>query len=368
MKTLLVIANEWTTIVHFRMEILDSLLKANYRVVVALPVCQEAEPIREIGCELVNLDIARHGKNPLKDLALLKQCRNLIKKYRPGAVITYTVKPNIYGSYACRLTGTPYINNVTGIGTILQSKSALSSLMLKMMKLAFRKSSCVFFQNKDNYERFLKEGVVTEKTHMELLPGSGVNLEKFNYAPMNENSDTIRFIIVSRIRHDKGYSEFFDAAEQIKAKYPKTEFHVAGWYEDDDLHERIDDLVKKGIIIYHGSISQEEVHQRIAESTCLIHPSYHEGMANVILEAAATGRAVLASNICGCKEAVEDGKTGYLFEAKSTSSLVEAIERFLKLSREEKIQFGKAGREKMEKEFDRKLVAGKLIEQIEIIV
>lgn len=368
MKTVLVVANEWTTIVHFRMEILESLVKAGYKVVVALPVCREAEPIKALGCELVDLAVARHGKNPLKDLNLLKQCRRLIKRHAPDVVVTYTVKPNIYGSYACRLTKTPYINNITGIGTILQSKSALSSLMLDMMKPAFKKSKCVFFQNKDNYERFLAEGVITKKTCAEFLPGSGVNLQKFEYVPMNEEENITRFIIVSRIRHDKGYSEFFDAAEYIKGKYPNTEFHVVGWYEDDDLHERLDDLVNKGVILYHGSIPQEEVHEQIAGSTCLIHPSYHEGMANVILEAAATGRAVLASDICGCKEAIDDGKTGYLFDVKSSVSLISAIEKFLQLPKEEKIRFGQMGRRKMENEFDRKLVAQKLIEQIETII
>ncbi len=366
MKKILIIANEWTTIVHFRLEIIESLIKAGYHVIGALPVCEQADIIRETGCELVNLDVARHGKNPFKDFAMMKQCRAIIGRYKPDVVVTYTIKPNVYGSYACRLTKTPYINNITGIGTILQKKSALSLLMMKMMKLAFKKSSCVFFQNTDNYERFLKEGVINKKTNVDFLPGSGVNLDKFALAPM-KNDDIVKFIIVSRARHDKGYAEYFDAAEKIKEKYPNTEFHVVGWYEDDDLRERLDFLTERGIITYHGSLSQTEVHQKIAECSCLIHPSYHEGMANVILEAAATGRPVLASNICGCKEAIEDGRSGLLFDAGSTESLVEAIERFLKLSADERIQMGLAGRRKMEYEYDRSIVAEKLIKQIKAI-
>ena len=367
MKKVLVIANEWSTIVHFRMEILKRMTEEHYQVIVALPVCKEAEPIRELGCELVNLDVSRHGTNPVKDLAMMFQCRKLIRQYRPDVVVTYTVKPNIYGSFACMMTKTHYINNITGIGSVLQSKSVLSSLMLKMMKSAFRKSDCVYFQNRDNYERFLQSKVISEKTPVGFLPGSGVNLEAFRYTPMDESDPVVKFTIVSRIRRDKGYSEFFDAAEAVKAKYPNTEFHVVGGYEEEEYRERLDQLAEQKTVIYHGSLSHEEVFRQIAGSTCLIHPSYHEGMANVILEAAATGRPVIASNISGCKEGVDDGKTGYLFDVQSSEALIRTIEKFLSLSKKEQALMGQMGRKKMEDTFDRRLVSQILIDRIESI-
>lgn len=363
MKKVLIIANEWTTIVHFRMEILQGLIKARMQVVVALPVCDEAKHITDMGCELVNINVSRHGTNPVRELKLLKECKAVIKQHKPDIVITYTVKPNIYGGIACQMLKIPYLSNVTGVGTVLQSKSVVARLMLLLMRKGFKKSSCVFFQNQDNYQRFLDEKVINDNTPVAFLPGSGVNLEKFSYVPYPK-CDINRFVIVSRVRHDKGYAEFFDAAEIVKAKHSDCEFHVVGWYEDEDLRQRVDELKEQGTIIYHGSLSQEEVHNVVSQCSCLVHPSYHEGMANVILEAAATGRPVIATNICGCKEAVEDGITGFLCEVKNSASLAEQMEKFIGLSPEQQESMGNAGRMKMEREFDRKKVANILLSKI----
>ena len=186
-----------------------------------------------------------------------------------------------------------------------------------------------------------------------------------SYEDFPEDDGITRFVIVSRVRVDKGYGEFLDAAEAIKAKYPYTEFHAVGWYEEK-MDNRVEILNENGTIIFHGEKTQEEVHKIIKSCQCLIHPSYHEGMANVILEAA--GRPVIASNIPGCREAFDEGVTGFGCEVKSSESLIAAIERFLDVPYEKRIEMGKRGREKMEKEFDRKFVAQIYIKEIERIL
>ena len=364
---LLLIVNDETTIYNFRREILRAFHNQGYDVTLCIPEGEHTKEIEACGCKLVNIAVNRHGTNPLQDLKFMMTCRRMIKQYSPDIVLTYTIKPNVYGSLACQREKVPYINNITGLGTVLQNDSPLARLMLLLQKIAFKKSSCVFFQNRANCDALKEKGVISSQTPVEILPGSGVNLDLHAYAPARQNDGRIKFIIVSRIREDKGYNEFFEAAERIKDAYPNTEFHVVGWYEEDKYKKRIDELVERGIIVYHGMQVQEEVHKLVADSDCSVLPTYHEGMANVLLEAAATGRPVIATRIPGCREAFEDGVTGYGCEVKSVESLVEAMEKLIHTPYEKRVEMGRLGRVKMEKEFDRNFVARKYIAQIERI-
>lgn len=364
----MIFANDEKTIINFRREIVSSFIKNGYEVLVCLPKDDDSYIIEELGCKVIDLAVSRHGTSIIQDFNLIKNCVSLIKKHRPDIVLTYTVKPNIYTSIACQKTRTPYINNVTGLGSVLQNKSALSTLILKLQKFAYRKSSCVFFQNESNLAELKKCGVISSKIKTVVIPGSGVNLQLQKYEEFPADDGVTRFVLVSRVREDKGFNEFFEAAKRVKEKYSNTEFHVIGWYEEDSYKETIDSLVEKNIIIYHGKKLQEEVHEIEKNCNCLIHPSYHEGMANVLLEAAATGRPVIASDIPGCRETFEDGVTGYSCKVKDADSLAEAIEKFINTPYEKQIEMGKLGREKMEKEFDRQIVVSKYLEVINQIL
>ncbi len=364
MKRILIIANDESTILNFRCEIVSAFVQAGFDVTVCYPLAENTESIASLGCKVEHVTVSRHGKDVLKDIKFLFDCKKLIKTHQPDIVLTYTVKPNIYASIACQMTKTPYLNNVTGLGSILQNGGALSKLILKLQKFGYRKSSCVFFQNIENRDKLKELGVIKESTPTAILPGSGVNLEKQKYEPFPSDDGITRFVIVSRVRADKGYNEFFEAAQSIKQKYPNTEFHVIGWYEEEALTPMVDKLHSEGIIIYHGKKLQEEVHEIEKNCNCLVHPSYHEGMANVLLEAAATGRPVIASNIHGCMEAFEECVTGFGCEPKSAASLAEAMEKLVHTPHEKQIEMGKLARRKMEKEFDRNIVAQKYIEMI----
>lgn len=365
---LLIIANDETTIYNFRREIIKAFSLKGYIVVVCYPEGSHTSEIEICGCKFENIQVSRRGKNPLKDLAFMSACKQLIKRHKPDIVLTYTVKPNIYASFACQQMHVPYINNVTGLGSILQSDSILAKVILFLQKTAFRKSSCVFFQNKSNCQLMLEKGVVKNSNNVQILPGSGVNLELHCFVPIRKDDGVVRFIIVSRIREDKGYNEFFEAAEQLKTKYTNIEFHVVGWYEEDYYKTRVDDLANRGIIIYHGKQDQSAVHKLVANCDCSVLPSYHEGMANVLLEAASCGRPVIASKVPGCIETFEDGVTGIGCEVKSVVSLACAMEKFIQMPYSDRVEMGKLGRIKMEKEFDRNIVANKYIAQIEKVI
>lgn len=364
MAKILIFANDESTIYNFRRELLAALIKDKFRVLVCCPFGEHSHEIERIGCELVDIKVERHGKNIFKEIRLAGKYLRILKKHSPDIVLTYTIKPNIYASIACQLAGIPYINNVTGLGSVFQNKGGLSKLLLLLQKIAYRKSSCVFFQNADNYKKMKECKVISDRIPVQILPGSGVNLELQAYVGFPEDDGITRFIIIARIRADKGYQEFFEAAEKLKFKYPDTEFHVVGWYEEDRLKAKVHDLMKKGIIIYHGSQVQEEVHRLIAKCNCLVHPSYHEGMANVLLEAAATGRPVIATRISGCREAFEEGISGYGCEAKDPKSLLEAMEKMVLTPYEVQERMGRVGRKKMEREFDRNIVVNVYRKQI----
>jgi len=364
---LLLIVNDETTIYNFRREILRAFHANGYDVTLCIPEGSHTKEIEACGCNIVNIKVQRHGTNPIQDLKFLKTCLKQINANQPDIVLTYTVKPNIYGSIAAQIKRVPYINNITGLGTVLQSDSALARLMLSLQKFAYKRSSCVFFQNESNYKALLDKGVVRKETPVEILPGSGVNLELHFFVPMMPDDGVVKFVIVSRIRKDKGYNEFFDAARAVKEKYPNTEFHVIGWYEEEFYKKRIDDLVNEGVIVYHGKKVQEEVHNIVASCDCSVLPSYHEGMANVLLEAAATGRPVIASRIPGCQETFDEGITGYGCDVKSAESLRVAMEKMVLTPYEKRVEMGRLGRKKMEKEFDRSFVADKYIKYIERI-
>lgn len=366
MFKVLVLANDETTIYNFRRELLKRLISDNFKVYVCFPQGSEkTQAIADMGCELVDISIERKGKNPIKDIGIIAEYRRILKKYNPDIVFTYTVKPNIYGGIACARLGVPYVANITGLG-VISNRGFMQTLLLKMQKYAFRKAQKVFFQNEDNYILYKNKEIINQQGS--IIPGSGVNLQLHRFESYPENGRVIRFITVSRIVEKKGYDELFEAAQIIKSKYDNVEFHVIGWYESDKYKRIIEKLEKQNVIIYHGSQPQETVHELVAQSDCLIHASYYpEGMSNVLLEAQACGRPVITTNHTGCRDTMEDGKTGILIEAASVDDLVNGIERFLGMEYIDRVSMGKRARKMMEERFDRQIVVDAYMKEINAI-
>ncbi|MBQ8868887.1 MAG: glycosyltransferase family 4 protein [Oscillospiraceae bacterium] len=354
----LILANNDVGLYKFRKELLEALLSEN-EVHISLPYGEFVDDMIEMGCIYHNIEFDRHGTNPIKELGQISYYKKLIKEIAPDVVLTYTIKPNVYGGMACTALKVPYLCNITGLGITIENKGIMQKLSLALYRLGLRKAHKVFFQNQRNLEFMLNHKVVNGEYHV--LPGSGVNLQNFSlveYPPENEN---INFLFIGRVMKDKGVDEFLSMAKQIKALYPNTNFDIVGMI-DGDYEQVISSAVDDGYINYHGQ--QSDVKPFIKKSHCVVLPSYHEGMANVLLEAAASGRPVIATDIAGCRETFDDGVTGYDCKARSAESLIDAVERFIKLPYGQKAQMGKNGRKKVEQQFDRQIVIDIYLKEI----
>jgi galacturonosyltransferase len=286
----------------------------------------------------------------------------IVKFVNPDYILTFTIKPNIYGGIVARMNKIKYIVNITGLGSSIQSKSILNFVSTSMYRIALKKAHCVFFQNQDNLE-FMKEKRIV-KSHYVLIPGSGVNLEKFSYIEYPKEEEDIRFLFIGRIMKEKGIDELLNAADSIVKNYPRVSFSIIGPLEEK-YAKTLEKYATGGAINYLGF--KKDVTSHIANSHALINPSYHEGMSNVLLEAAATGRPVIASTIPGCVEIFDEGVTGVGFKPKNTQDLVRAIIFFIKLPHDKKIEMGIQARRKMEKMYDRKIVIKSYLEEMDII-
>lgn len=357
--TVMFIVNHNITIYNFRKELVESLVKDNYRVVAILPVTEETKKITDLGCEVIDVPVERRGTNPIHDFKLFLTYRKIMKKVRPDVVLTYTIKPNVYGGLAAGSLKVPYICTVTGLGVAIEGGGILKKISLMLYKAGLSKVEKVFFQNAENQKVF--EEAKIGKGRYELVNGSGVNIEEYSSIPFPGDKEAVEFVFISRVQKAKGIDNYLEMAEQIKAAYPDTVFHILGFCEED-YKERLEKMTKDGMIRYHGM--QQDIRPVLRRCQCLVHPSFHEGMSNVCMEAAAAGRVVIASNISGCREIVEEGVTGFLVNPGDTKDLARGVEQFLNLRYNEKMQMGENGRRKMRKDFNRQTVVLKYREEI----
>ena len=348
MKKILILANDVTTILQFRTELVLALVEAGNKVLVSIPKSERNSEIEALGATVIETNSSRHGTNPLEDFSLYLNYRKLIKEHKPDFVLTYTVKPNAYGGFACGQLKVPYAANVTGLG-VIEDEGLLQKLMLTLYKVGCRKAKCVFFQNKSNLEFFKNKKVVDN--NVELLPGSGVNIEKFSYLDYPQGKKT-NIVFVGRIIKDKGVFELAEAAKQYLDN-DNVQFTIVGSVEYGSENP-FSDLSNVNCVGFH-----KDVRPFLKDAHAVILPSYHEGMANVLLEGASSGRPILASRIPGCEETFDEGVTGFSFEAKNADSIKEAVQKFLSLTNEQKCEMGRKGREKMENQFNRKIVIDK---------
>lgn len=355
----LVLSNFGMGLYKFRKELLQELMSHGHEVFVSLPKDEYIPLLESLGCKYIESKVDRRGTNPIADIKLLTSYLRIIRNIEPDVVLTYTIKPNVYGGIACRMTRTPYIPNITGLGTAVENEGLMQKITLSLYKVALKSAKCVFFQNEPNRQFFIDRRIIKHKS--KVIPGSGVNLEQHCYEDYPNDKENIRFLFIGRIMRAKGIDELFKAAKKIKENQKNVEFHIVGFYEEG-YSEELRELNDSGIIHYHGQ--QDDVHKFIKDSHATILPSYHEGTSNVLLESASTGRPILASNVTGCKETFDDGVSGIGFEVKSDKALVCAIQQFLDLPHENKKQMGIAGRMKMEQEYDRRIVIGAYLEQI----
>ncbi len=361
MSKIVVLTNSIVGIRCFRIEVMKKFCDDGHDVTIYCPEHEEIQEITDAGCKVGFVkNIERRGTSILKDIKLFFEYVKILIKEKPDIVFSYTIKPNIYGALACAILNIPCVPNITGLGSAVENGGKMQLLTVFLYKIGFVRVKKVFFQNQENMDFFVKKKIAMGKH--EILPGSGVNLEKFSLLPYPEK-DTVEFAFISRIMREKGADQYLEAAEIIKEKYPDTVFHVCGSCEET-YQQKLRKMQEKGTIIYHGRLKDiRDIHKEIH---CTIHPTYYpEGMSNVLLESCASGKTVITTNRSGCREIVDDGINGYIIEQKNTEDLVLKIEKFLSLSFEERKQMGIAGRKKVEKEFDRNIVIDKYIKELE---
>lgn len=344
----------------FRKELIEALIADGYEMLISCPDGPKFELMKDIPYIYDNPDIDRRGTNPVTDFGLLMHYRKLFKKYRPAVVLTYTAKPNVYASIAAHWMGIPVINNLTGLGSVVNESGMKQAFIMWLFKLAYQKSACMMFQNATNMQVAIDQGMV--KGDYKLIPGSGVNTDRYPLQPYPAGGDgkegePVVFNYIGRVLHDKGVDDYIEAAKRIKAKYPQTEFNMLGFIEPTEIHyeEDLRILGEQGIVQYRGS--QKDVKPWVARAHATIHPStYGEGMSNVLLESASMGRFIITTNNPGCQETLEHEKTGFIYQGGNVDALVETMERFLAMPNETRQKMGEAGRERVKAQFSREFV------------
>lgn len=359
MKKILILANNDIGLYNFRKELLERLLKEKYKVYISLPMGDRVIEMEEMGCHYICTEINRHGMNPFQDFKLLLHYKKIMKEVKPDCVLGYTIKPNIYGAIAADTQKIPFIANITGLGSAVENESIIQKILILLYKFAFRNVKKVFFQNTSNMQFFESKKIAIGRYG--LLPGSGVNLERYQLLDYPD-TEKYKFLFISRIMKEKGIDQYLEAAKRIRDKYMNTEFHICGFCEEE-YEGILAKFQEEGTIIYHGLI--HDVPDFLKQIHCVVHPTYYpEGLSNVLLEACASGRPIITTNRPGCREVVESEKNGFIVEEKNAEDLYNKIERFILLPDEEKKAMGVFGRKKVENEFNRQIVIEAYMKEI----
>ncbi|MDN5216222.1 glycosyltransferase family 4 protein [Fulvivirgaceae bacterium BMA12] len=363
MKVAIVINTSWN-IYNFRLGLVKALIDSGHEVVAIAPEDDYSRLLVENGCKFVAVSMDTQGVNPIKDLKLVYNLWKTYRKIAPDVILQYTIKPNIYGSLAARLLKIPVINNVSGLGTVFLKKNLLSGISKLLYRIAFLSPKRVFFQNEDDRKLFLDRKLVKpEKTA--LLPGSGINLQRFSQLPMPD-SGGFSFLLISRIIQDKGIREFIEAIRLLRSENVNARFQVLG--AKDPKHKRgiplaeIDQWVTGGLIEYLGTT--DDVQSFISSAHCVLLPSYREGTPRTLLEAAATGRPLIASDVPGCREVVKHGYNGLLCEVKSAEDLAGKMKDMMNFEDEMLTEMGNNSRKLVENNFDEQIVINKYCQTI----
>lgn len=364
-KRVLFLVNHAISIYNFRKELVEKLLAEGYEVIISSPADIRINKLVEMGCRFEEIEMDRRGTNILKELNLFLKYRSLIKNVNPSVILSYTIKPNIYGGIAASQLKVPYIANITGLGNAFSNENIRSKVLIRLYKVAFRKINHLYFQNRSNLE------YITRKINIDgrytLLPGSGVNIKEFPLST-TDDSTTINILYIGRLMQSKGINELIDMIElnSNDERLKNVVFQFVGFFDDENLKKRFSDLINKSNVELYDH--QEDIRSFISQSHAVILPSHHEGMSNSLLESASMGRPLLASNIPGCKEIIDDGVNGFVFEPKDSNSMYDAIKKFTSLSFEERKEMGLQSRLKVEREFDRNIVVNEYLKNIKEIL
>ena len=368
-KKVLILLNSSWNVMNFRSNLIRQLLRDGYDVHVASPFDAYSERITALGCQYVPVSIDNKGTNPFVDFLFFIRCIKLFFSVKPDVLLSYTIKPNIYGSLVARLFNLPVIHNIAGLGATFSKNGWLNNVVRSLYRAALSRSAMVFFQNMDDRNLFVDEGLISHK-RVDLLPGSGVDLKKFNPLPASKNTK-VYFLLIARLLWEKGVGDFVQAAQILRQRGIKAEFFVLGFLDVQNpsaiTQQQMDEWVAEGLVNYLGV--SDNVSEHIAAADCIVLPSYYrEGTPRTLLEAAAMAKPIVTTDAVGCREAVEDGVNGFLCEPRNPEDLANKMQIFSQLSHDDRNLMGKRSREKVEREFDEKIVINKYCQTIKSIL
>jgi glycosyltransferase involved in cell wall biosynthesis len=357
---IIITVNAAWNVVNFRRSLIEAFISDGHTVAVLAPPdvsVSVMEDLKLLGCRFLPLEMDRESLNPIKNFTLIGRMKKAFREERPDVIFSYTIKNNIFGSLAAAKLGIPFVPNITGLGTAFLSGRFLQKISVCLYRYAFRRNSITFFQNHDDKNFFLNHKIITNQ-QARLIPGSGIDLNHFKpTAYPSDHKETI-FLMITRIIRDKGVLEYVETAREIKSKFPNVRFQILGSIDTANRNaidaKIVQSWVNEGIIEYLGI--SDDVRPHISISHCIVLPSYREGAPRTLIEGASMARPVIASDVPGCREVVENSKTGYLCKARDKKDLMRCVNDFMTLQHEEKALMGRLGREKMVKSFDDSIV------------
>lgn len=368
-KILISLNSSWY-IYNMRAGLLRALIDGGFDVIAAAPLDGHESKLEAMGCRLIALSVDNKGTNPLRDSILCLRYLRLFRRESPDVFLGYGIKPNVYGSLAAHLLGIPVINNISGLGTTFIRDTWLTPIAKALYWLALRSSTTVFFQNQDDRDLFVILKLVRPE-QTALLPGSGINLEEFRPLPaVSYEPKAPRFLLIARLLWDKGVGEFVDAARIVKTAFPEAQFQLLGSLGVENRtaisKTTVTEWVEEGVVEYLGATDNVKPH--IAASNCVVLPSYREGTPRTLLEAAAMGKPLIATDVPGCREVVDHGRNGFLCEVRNPEDLAQKLLEFMNSSDKERAQMGQESRAKVERQFDETIVIARYLETIEEIL
>lgn len=368
-RKILVAANATWNLVNFRVGLIRGLVAAGYEVVAVAPSDEYAPQLTELGCRYVPLSMDNKGTHPGRDLLFFLRFLRLLRKESPAICLGYTIKLNIYGSLAAHARGIPVINTIEGLGAVFMQKTWLTHLVSRLYRMSLLRSSKAYFLNDEDMALFIDDGLVP-KPVADRLPGIGVDLDRFTPVPLSGKTP-LRFLLIARMLWDKGVGEFVEAARILKKQGLDANFCLLGFLDVQNpaaiSRQQMDEWIAEGVIHYLGV--SDNVAEEIAQADCIVLPSYYrEGTPRTLLEAAAMARPIVTTDSVGCRDVVDDGVNGYLCKPRDAVDLADKISKMVALSHSKRTAMGLRGREKMEREFDEKIVINKYLTVIEEVL
>ncbi len=365
MKRIVLVANTSWSMIKFRLGVMKSMVDAGYEVIVIAPRDKHSDDFHELGCYYIELTMDNKGSNIFNDFKLIYKLQKVYKKLNPDLIFHYTIKPNIYGTFAAKIAKKNSIAVVTGLGYTFIHDTITAKIAKFLYKSSLKYAQQVWFINVEDKNKFLLSELVSEEK-MNFLPSEGINLDTFVPIEKKREDNIFRFVLIARLLWDKGVGEYVKAAKILTKKYNNVEFQLVGFIDAKNpkaiSQEQVDDWVNKGYVNYLGPT--DDVKPFIAAADCVVLPSYREGVSMILMESAAMQKPLIATNVPGCRDLISSGVSGYVCRMKDYTDLASKMDRMLHLSEKERTRMGEEGRKLMMKEYDEKLVIEKYMHTV----